>query len=409
LFFLPGSGGIGASPGDLGSGSQTSTPVFLGPPQSAPNTPVPGASLANPFVAGLIAFPNTLVGNGINAVFPNWVSPFNQQWNANIQRTVFKNFLIEASYIGSRGEHIWTNIQQNAANPQFFSLGSQLNALVPNPFFGIIQTGSLSTATVRQNQLLTPYPQYTGVSQIRASVGDSVYHAFTLRVDKRMSHGLQFQAAYTFGKLIDDVQERFSGRSSFIDPYNLRLSRSTSDLDRSQYFVTNFIYELPFGYGKHWGTKGFAGKVLGNWQVSGITTVETGQPVVITGPNNTQLPGISAYALRLRNPNLPSGQQTIDRWFDTTAFASAPLYSLGTDSRTEPNLRNPGLLNVDLGLSRSQPITESVRLQFRAEMFNATNKVNFSAPSASVTASNFGQITAAGGGRTVQLALRLTY
>jgi hypothetical protein len=166
---------------------------------------------------------------------------------------------------------------------------------------------------------------------------------------------------------------------------------------------------LPFGYGKHWGTKGFAGKVLGNWQVSGITTVETGQPVVITGPNNTQLPGISAYALRLRNPNLPSGQQTIDRWFDTTAFASAPLYSLGTDSRTEPNLRNPGLLNVDLGLSRSQPITESVRLQFRAEMFNATNKVNFSAPSASVTASNFGQITAAGGGRTVQLALRLTY
>ncbi len=408
-FFLPGSGGIGASPGDLGSGSQTSTPIFLGPPQAAPNTPVPGASLANPFVTGLVAFPNTLVGNSIGAVFPDWTSPFNQQWNANIQRTVFHDLLVEAAYIGSRGEHIWANVQQNAASAQYLSLGSQLNALVPNPFYGTIQTGSLSTPTVRQNQLLLPYPQYTGVSQIRGSIGDSVYHAFTLKVEKRMSRGLQFQAAYTFGKLIDDVPERFNGRTSIIDPHNLKLSRSISDNDRSQYFVTNFIYELPFGYGKSWLANGITGKIFGNWQVSGISTLETGQPLIVTGPNNTQLPGLSAYPLRLHNPNLPSGQQSIDRWFDTSAFSAAPLYSLGSGSRTEPNLRNPGLFNLDLGLSRSQPITERIRLQFRAELFNATNRVNFRAPSSSVTSANFGQITAAGAGRTVQLGLRLTY
>jgi hypothetical protein len=353
-------------------------------------------------------YPNTLIGNGISAVLPTWLTPFNQQWNASLQRTVFTDMLVELAYLGSRGEHIWTNIGIDAANPQYLPLGSQLNALVPNPFYGKILSGSLSPATIRQSSLLIPYPQYTSINSIRASAGDSVYHGLTVRVDKHFARGLLFQASYTFSKLIDNVQERFNGRSSFTNPYNLNQSRSISDNDRSQVFVTNFVYELPFGAGKHWAARGMGAKIIGNWQVSGILTLENGQPVVISGPNNTQLPGISAYALRLHNPNLTSGQ-SIDKWFDTTAFTSAPLYSLGNDSRTEPNLRNPGIFNVDLGLSRYQPITERIRLQFRAEMFNSMNRVNFSAPQGSVTATNFGQITAAAGGRSVQLGLRLTY
>jgi hypothetical protein len=408
IFYLPGSGGIGASPGDLGSGSQASTPVFLGQSPAAPNTPPLGASISNPFVTGLLTYPNTLIGNGIGAVFPSWTTPLNQQWNASFQRTILSDLLVEVAYLGSRGEHIWTNINADAASPQYLSLGSQLNQLVPNPFYGKITSGSLSPATIKESSLLIPYPQYTSINNIRGSVGDSVYHALTVRADKRFAHGLLFQTSYTFSKLIDDVQERFAGRSSFNNPYNFKLSRSVSDQDRSQIFVANFVYELPVGTGKHWVGHGVSGKVIGNWQVSGILTAENGQPVVITGPNNTQLPGIGAYAMRLHNPNLASGQ-SIDRWFDTTAFTSAPLYSLGNDSRTEPNLRNPGIFNLDLGLSRYQPITERVKLQFRAEMFNSTNKVNFSAPQGSVTATNFGQITAAAGGRAVQLALRLTY
>jgi hypothetical protein len=408
LFYLPGSGGIGASPGDLGSGSEASTPVFLGQAPAAPNTPPLGASLANPFVSGLLTYPNTLIGNGIGAVFPNWATPLNQQWNFNIQRTIFSDLLIEASYLGSRGEHIWSNYNIDAVNPAYLSLGTQLNALVPNPFYGKITSGSLSTATVRQSALLSPYPQYTSINNIRGSIGDSSYHGAALRVDKRFGHGLLLQSSYTFSKLIDNLPERFSGRSSLIDPYNLATSRSVSDLNRTHVFVTNFVYELPIGTGHHWVGNGVAGKIVGNWQVSGIWTAESGQPVVITGPNNTQLPGISAYTVRLHNPNLTSGQ-SINQWFDTTAFAAAPLYSLGTDSRTQPNLNNPALFNIDVGFSRYQPITERIKLQFRAEMFNSTNKVNLSAPQGSVTAANFGQITAAGAGRTVQLGLRLTY
>jgi hypothetical protein len=408
IFYLPGSGGVGASPGDLGSGSQASTAVFLGQAPAAPNTPPAGASLGNPFVTGLLRYPDTLIGSGIGAVLPNWLTPLNQQWNASFQRTLFNTYLVEAAYLGSRGQHIWTNIAANAADPKYLSLGAQLNALVPNPFFGKITSGSLSPASIRQSSLLIPYPQYSSINNIRASVGDSVYHAFTLRVDRRIAKGLLFQSSYTFSKLIDNVQERFAGRSSFTNPYNLRQSRSISDNDRAQIFVSNFVYELPLGTGKRWAGRGPVGKLVGNWQLSGIFTADSGQPVVITGPNNTQLPGISAYALRLKNPNLTSGQ-SIDRWFETTAFAAAPLYSLGSDSRTQPNLRNPGILNLDLGMSRYQPITERIKLQFRAEMFNSTNRVNFGAPQGSVTAVNFGQITTASAGRAVQLGLRLTF
>jgi Carboxypeptidase regulatory-like domain/TonB dependent receptor len=93
LFYLPGSGGIGASPGDLGSGSEASTPVFAGSIPAAPNQPVVGASLANPFASGLLSFPNTLIGNGISAVLPSWATPVNQQWNAAIQRTILHDLL----------------------------------------------------------------------------------------------------------------------------------------------------------------------------------------------------------------------------------------------------------------------------------------------------------------------------
>jgi carboxypeptidase family protein len=409
VFYLPGSGGVGASPGDLGSGSQASTPVFLGQSPAAPNTPPAGSSLSNPFVSGLLSYPNTLVGNGISAMFPNWPTPFNQQWNASLQRTILSDLLVEAAYLGSRGQHIWTgSLNADAANPQYLSLGSQLNDLVPNPFYGKITSGSLSPSMIRRSALLIPYPQYASIGQLRAAAGDSIYHALALRADKRFGHGLLFQVSYTFSKLIDNVQERFAGRSSFNNPYNLRASRSLSDLDRSQMFVANFVYELPVGTAHRWAGNGKVGKIVGNWQVSGILSLQNGQPVVITGPNNTQLPGIGAYAMRLHDPNLASGQ-SIARWFDTTAFTSAPLYSLGNDSRTQPNLRNPGIVNLDLGLSRYQPITEHVRLQFRAEMFNATNKVNFNGPQGSVTATNFGQITSALGGRVVQLGLRLAF
>ena len=232
MFYFPGSGGVGAGASDLGSGFLAQTPVFLGNPPAAPNTPPAGASIARSFEAGFFTAPSTSVGASIGTAFRPWVTPFNHQWNFNLQHALTPSLLVEAAYVGNRGQRIWINRSRTAVDASNLSLGAALDDLVPNPYFGVIPTGALSVAQVRRSQLLQPYNHYTGVTRFRDPVGDSIYHGFTLRVDKQFSHGLSFQAAFTGGKQIDNVGERFGGRSSFLDPNNLALSRSTGEEDR---------------------------------------------------------------------------------------------------------------------------------------------------------------------------------
>ncbi|PYT95314.1 MAG: hypothetical protein DMG38_27525 [Acidobacteria bacterium] len=409
-FFAPGSGGIGSSPGDLGSGSSVATGVFFGQPPAAPNTPVVGATLANPFVTGLLPYPNSLVGNGIGAIFPSWVTPLNHMWNANIQRNLTKNLLVEVAYIGSRGEHIWNNFTRNATFPQYLSLGKQLNDLVDNPFFGKIKTGAMSAAKVRYGSLLVPYPQYSGVSQIRAAVGDSIYHGFTARAERAFSDGVVFQVSFTAAKLIDNVNERFLGGANYINPYNLRRSRAISAADVSRRLVADYVYELPFGHGKRFLAHGIASWILGNWQTSGIVAVQTGTPISIGAACNfAGANGYGCYADRLKDGNLPREQRSMNQWFDTTAYANPAPYTFGTGSRTEPDLRNPGSFSFESAISRWQSIRERMRLQFRAEFYNILNHPNMGGPDTSITSSTFGQITSKNGNRTITMALRLTF
>jgi Carboxypeptidase regulatory-like domain/TonB dependent receptor len=409
LFYFPGSGGIGSGVSDLGSGFLATTPVFLGPPHPAPNTPPVGASLSNPFTAGFFTPPTTGVGGGVGTAFRDWVTPFNHQWNLNIQRTLTRDMLVEIAYIGSRGQRIWSNRTRNAVTTNYLSLGNALNDPVPNPYYGVITTGPLSAATVRRSQLLKPYPHYTDVGRFRDAVGDSIYHGMSVRVDKRLGYGLLFQAAYTVSKQIDNVAERFFGRAGFIDPNNLSLSRSVSEYDRPQILALSYIYQFPFGPGKRWLGRGWAGHLLGNWQISGITNFASGVPLVIGAPGATSLPGVGATAVKLKSPVLPKGEQSIDRWFDTSAFTVPQPFTLGSDSRTQPNLRVPGTKSIDIMLSRSQRIKERVNLQFRAEFYNAFNIVNFAGPDTNVTSINFGRILDSAGGRNIQFGLRISF
>src|SRR5262249_58158912 len=112
-------------------------------------------------------------------------------------------------------------------------------------------TGGLSAQAVRLGTLLVPYPQYGGINRIRASIGDSVYHGFTLRAERSFSHGLLFQASYTAAKLIDNVNERFLGGTNYINPYDLSQSRPISARDVSQRFVPNYLYALPSAHHTH--------------------------------------------------------------------------------------------------------------------------------------------------------------
>jgi hypothetical protein len=140
--------------------------------------------------------------------------------------------------------------------------------------------------------------------------------------------------------------------------------------------------------------------------------MQTGTPISITAACN--LPGASSlgcYANRLKDGNLPSGKQNINQWFDTTAFANPAQYTFGNDSRTEPDLRSPGLITFDSVLSRWQPIREGMRLQFRAEMYDVLNHPNptLVAASTTITSSTFGQIMSKSTTRTITMALRLQF
>ncbi len=306
---------------------------------------------------------------------------------------------------------IWKNLNRDATFPEYLSRGTQLNSLVPNPFYGKISIGTMSAATVRQGMLLVPYPQYAGsINNIRASVGDSVYHGFTLRAERSWANGLMFQLSFTGAKLIDNVSERFLGGADLINPHDLRLSRSISAADISKRLVANWVYELPFGRSKRWLSHGLGGMILGNWQASGILSAQTGTPIAIS-PACTMsgVSGLGCYADRLKSPLLPEGQRSMDRWFDTTAFASPAPYSFGTGSRTEPNLRNPGAFSFDAVLSRWQPIKERMRLQYRVEFYNLLNHPNLGGPSTGITSSTFGLISSKSGNRTMIMGLRLEF
>ncbi len=296
----------------------------------------------------------------------------------------------------------------NAANPIYLALGSALDQQVPNPFYGKITTGTLSAATITRKQSLLPYPQYTSITLHDYPYGDSIYHALTLKADKRFSHGFTVLGSYTFGKEIDDAAEHFSRRTSISDIYNLRQNRSLADYDVPQRLVVTYIWQLPFGPGQQHFHSGALATVIGAWQVNGIATLQRGMPIVITAPNTADLSGLTSRADRLHSGVLSSGQ-TPDHWFDTTAFVSAQPYSLGSDSRSEPNLRAPGISNLDFSLMRNHLVREHYNLQFRAEAFNIFNNPHLSEPDSSVTSPTFGRVLGGTGNRSLQLGLRVSF
>ena len=408
LFYAQGNRGLGAVSSELGQGFQTSTSVYLGPPGPVPFAPPPGARLANPFATGFIEPPSNLVGSSVSTIVRNVAAPLQHQWTASLQRQVTSDLLLEAGYTGSRGEHLWQDTPFDASNPANLALGPALSTLTPNPLYGRIAAGALGAPTVARSQLLLPFPQYTSVTLHNYPVGDSIYHAFTLRADKRFSRGFTVLGSYTASKEIDDVGEHFAGRTNISNPYNLRANRSLADYDVPRRLVASFVWQAPFGPGQAHFHSGLAASLVGAWQVNGILSLQKGLPIVIAGPNVSNLQGLTSRADRLRSGALAGGP-TPDRWFDTAAFAPAKPYTLGSDSRTEPDLRGPGIRNLDFSLMRNQRLRENWNLQFRAEAFNALNTPQLSAPDSSVTSPTFGRVLGGGGNRALQLGLRLSF
>jgi carboxypeptidase family protein len=353
--------------------------------------------------------------------------PYNEQWNFTLQRQAWGGVAVEAAYAGSHGVHLPRGSWQADALPtQYLSMGSALNNLVPNPFFGLVQTGALSQPTVKQGQLLLPFPEYTGVSESGGYLGNSTYHSLQMKVEKRFAQGGTVLAAYTFSKLIADVGSLTTWLDSGVglasntpqNPNNLRAEKSLAGFDSRQRLTVAYAVDLPVGKGQRFlnGGNAVVQKIASGWSVSGGSTFQEGFPLALTAT-----PNVTGFNLGLRPNVVPgcnpvvsgSAQSRLTGWFNVSCFTVPAAYTLGNESQTDPVLRGPGINNFNVALFKKTPITERFRLEFRAEVFNLFNRVQFGFPNTSVTTAanpTTGYITTQiNQPRLIQLALRLVY
>jgi len=339
------------------------------------------------------------------------------------------NLVLEAAYVGTKGTRLYYGGAEQFNHLPEIAGASQgqitaLNQKVANPFNGIIKTGALSGPEVSAFQLQLPYPQFTGFSIDSLPAANSIYHSFQLRAEKRFSHGLQFLVTYTLSKSIDNSSAQglttfLGGSSSLQDPNNRSLERSLSQFDATHVLNITYVWDIPIGrgqlIGRNWNP--WVNGILGGWKTNAIWQFSSGNPLGLSLANGQALPTYGAQRPDLLGTlKKASGgdSQWVNQYFANPGVAVAPQpFALGTAPRTLPNLRAPGINTASLSLFKEfslGKIREGMRLEYRAEAFNAFNHPQFCAPDTNVNDGSFGQIFGTcTAGREVQMALKLYF
>jgi hypothetical protein len=235
---------------------------------------------------------------------------------------------------------------------------------------------------------------------------------------------LSYLVSYTHSKLIDTASSVFDASiltgpiANFpvADSFNLRRERDSSTGDIPNVFVASSTWELPVGRGHRLNPSGFWGVLANGWQITGIVLLQSGMPFAIT--QTTNFNSFAGFGVQRPNvvasPNLPSGQRSPDKWFNTAALQEAPQFTLGNASRNP--VRGPNYRDADVAFIKHTRLREQLELEFRAEIFNLTNTPAFAqpngvlSPSTQTSKSAFGTITAtAADPRVIQFGLKLNY
>ena len=312
------------------------------------------------------------------------------KWNLAVQRELPGQSNVELAYVGNHQAHQLFQPDWNAC-----------------PNLGTTNS-SISCTSLR------PTPYIGGISGT-ASFGQGNYHGLTAKFEKRYGHGLWLLASYTYGHALADTGTTLSGSTGFgtPNPRNYASGYSSAAWDIRHNLTTSFVYDLPFGRGKKYGSGVTRGvdAVIGNWQFNGILTLHTGNPYTIRwngcqGVWNTCVPDIVPG----RSPDAaPSNGRSPDLWFNTSAFQpAAPL--TGGDAGLQTNTAPPAKL-LDFSIFKDFRFTERFRLQYRAEATNLFNHPWFSTPDNNLQDANFGRITStyAGSERHIQMSLRFSF
>jgi hypothetical protein len=351
--------------------------------------PTNSNTLANGFPANALSDPNT---PELYSVSPNLRTPYNQQWHFGVQYQLPADTMLDVSYAGSRGLKLFGFYNGNEAAlatlPQYAALcvanfGSLLgcptaerrpaHAVAPGAPAG-------STCDLQPTDDCDPVFD-TSIATFRSN-DVSNYNSLQVRFEKRPTHGLQFQASYTWSHALDDASSASLGSQNAGDfrfQNDPLLEYGNADFDVRQRFVMSYAYELPFGKNKAFGgnASGFLNQLIGGWQVAGIVIATTGNwytPTDIsTNLSTSDGGGEVASAARPNVIGNPNGHPCVPgTLFNTCAFATNTVIGAFGDAGRNI-IQGPGTQNWDISLFKFFPIREQMHLEFRAEFFNAFN------------------------------------
>jgi len=391
------------------------------------NGVTPLFNLSNPFPSGLptpggnAAGLANYLGQNIAGPLHTEDFPYQNNWSFDIQRQLPSHFVVTAAYVGNTGVHLYAPIQYNQIPDSDLALGSKLLNVVANPFYGVITdpSSTLSLATVQAFQLLRPYPELLNVKALNVGAGHSSYEAGQLTVERRLAQGLAVTFGYAFSKAEDNVGEQTSvagTMNTFQDTYCFVCDKALSDQNQQNTLRWSTRYDLPFGPGKPMLNRGLASRALGGWALGAFYTFDSGRPVAVSSPNNTNSGGggsgerPDATGISAALPGGPSISAN-GLYFNPAAFTQTPEFAFGNVSRYLGDVNSPSAWNWDMLAEKNTQIRERYHLTFRAEFFNALNHVVFSGPSTSITASTFGHIilSQSNAPRQIQFSLRLAF
>lgn len=378
--------------------------------QGRPGIPEVGVnSFAHPFPAGRATPPGaslgllTQVGQSVSFDNPRRTVPYIYQFTFNIQRQIKRNLVAEAAFVGSRTRQLPVSKSFNFVPREELAKGvSYLQQVVTNPFAGLLPGSAFNGQTVQRQQLLLPYPQFSGTRGDNSptggsttnslSIGASSFHSFQLRIEKRLSHGVTFVSSYMLSKNIE--------RNNFLNAQDTVLVSQLTDYDRTHVWVFSGVAELPFGRGRPLAADvpGWLNHLIGGWEYVWIANVGTGRPQGTPG-------GLEPLA----GPVLK--KQSLDLWFNNcyVDLAGRPSAQCATNDlepawrvrapgelRTTPNrfsnIRVPTKPILEMSLHKEIRFSERRYLQYRFETFNTFNSVIFSTPNTDYSNANFGKV-----------------
>jgi len=426
------SGAAGTGPTGYQGYDQTTNWYALNPSDGA----TPFGRLSNPFPNGVKYPPGSSLGLlndiGLSAAGPipsiDTVNPYEQSWSFGIQRELPSSILLDLSYIGKKGTHLYFGGAGglNYLGPQIEHYTSDqitaLNTYVNNPFYGIITdpNSGLSAPTYPASQFQLPYPQYTGFNGDDPPWANSNYEAMQTKVEKRFSSGLQFLVTYVWSKSIDDASTTsgnvtwLGGTTHLADPNNRRLERGLSTFDIPSVLQFSYTYELPIGRGKKVGADipPVLNAIIGGWQTNGIWRITDGRPLILGLSGGQSLPTYGPQQPNISGPLQCAGSDILTQYFaNPDVLTVPPPFTLGTAPRTYGGCRQPGQFNADLSLFKEfslASLREGAKIQFRFETYNALNHPQFSGPDTTVNGGSFGVITStANSPREAQVALKV--